>query len=134
LLLCSSYLALGVPNCLAIIIIINYTLAISGRAVPLDPVRIGMPRHWTKNTGGGASPSPPPKERNPSGAKGATPATGLLCELTDATGTVVLAGYRDRRAGLLAPLLLYEEKAEKEKDKKKRGRGACAAVRTRHHR
>jgi hypothetical protein len=28
LLLCSSYLALGVPNCLAIIIIINYTLAI----------------------------------------------------------------------------------------------------------
>jgi hypothetical protein len=30
LLLCSSYLALGVPNCLAIIIIINYTPAISG--------------------------------------------------------------------------------------------------------
>jgi hypothetical protein len=29
LLLCSSYLALGVPNCLAIIIIINYTPAIN---------------------------------------------------------------------------------------------------------
>jgi hypothetical protein len=33
LLLCSSYLALGVLNCLAIIIIINYTPAISRHAV-----------------------------------------------------------------------------------------------------
>jgi hypothetical protein len=84
-----------------------------------------MPRHWTKNTGGGASPSPPPKERTPSGAKGATPAAGLLCELADAAGAVVHADHHDRRAGLLAPLLLCEEKAEKEKDKKEGKTGLC---------
>jgi hypothetical protein len=39
-LLCSSYLALGVPNCLAIIIIINYTPAISA-APPSSPIKGG---------------------------------------------------------------------------------------------
>jgi hypothetical protein len=93
-----------------------------GRAVPLDPTRIGKPRRRSKNMGsGGACPHHGRKGKAPSGAEGVPPSTAV-----DRRRRGLHRGHRPQAARLLE--LANSQRKRWGIEQRKRGRRGQPAV------